>query len=106
MAFTLIQRELLDNAERVRSARRFPLRGYLETAIEVVSRAADAASIKRDIPPVAILCILLGSISYAHTVRPTFAESLKLATLQQRASWLDIIGSSVLRLLEDTPVRT
>lgn len=99
--FVLIQREVLDNAERVRTARRFPLRRYLETGVDVIAQAAAAGRIRRDVPPIVLLCIVVGSLSYADSARPTFAGALRSPELEGRKAWTELIGQGLLRLLAE-----
>ncbi len=103
-ALRLIQRELLDNAERVGAARALPLAGFVSTAREIIERARKAG-VLADGSPETILTILLGALSYAVVVRPTF-EPMLGAALPPRDEWLSSVADDLLGLLlKRTPKR-
>ena len=99
--FRVIQRELLDNAERVKAAHTLPLQSYLLTSLELIVRAQQAGVTRTDVSAIAILCIILGALSYAASVRPTFVEAFagQKPGLESASRWTALVGESVLRMV-------
>lgn len=97
-ALRLIQRELLDNADRVRSARSLPLAGFVAAGMALVE-AAQAAGRLAPGPPEVLLNLLLGPLSYAAAARPTFAQMLDGPLLRDEAGWLEAVADGVLEAL-------
>ncbi|MCO5129523.1 MAG: TetR/AcrR family transcriptional regulator [Xanthobacteraceae bacterium] len=97
--FRVIQRELLDNAERVAAAQVLPLRGYLLLGLDLIEAAQRAGVARRDVPAIALLCIILGTLSYAASVRPTLAQALGPAAGEPAEQWAALIGEAVLRMV-------
>lgn len=97
--FRVVQRELLDNAERVQLAHVLPLKAYLERALSVIKAGQADGTVRRDLQPAAILTLVLGTTTYAATVRPTFAESLDPADLGTAAAWPHMIVEAVLKAI-------
>ncbi|CEJ10735.1 HTH-type transcriptional repressor NicS [bacterium YEK0313] len=102
--FRVVQRELLDNAERVQLAHVLPLKAYLERALGVIKAGQAGGTVRRDLQPAAVLTLVLGTTAYAATVRPTFAESLDRAELGAAADWPRTIVDTVLRTISADPV--
>lgn len=103
--FRVVQRELLDNAERVQLAHVLPLKAYLERALGVIKAGQAGGTVRRDLQPAAILTLVLGTTAYAATVRPTFAESLDRAELGAAADWPGTIVETVLRTISADSLR-
>lgn len=103
LAFRLIQRELIDNRERMASARALPLAGFVTTGIGIVYEA-QATGHLRPGPPELRLNLLIGAITYAALVRPTFHQILGNTgsgrLLADERAWLeavidDLLGDAV-----------
>lgn len=97
--FRVIQRELLDNAERVKAAHVLPLRGYLLLGLSLIEEAQRAGAARQDVPAIALLCAILGALSYAASVRPTFAQTFGPAAAGPARAWTALMGEAVLRLI-------
>ena len=97
--FRVVQRELLDNAERVQLAHVLPLKAYLERALGVIKAGQAGGTVRRDLQPAAVLTLVLGTTAYAATARPTFAGSLDSAELGAAADWPRTIVDTVLRTI-------
>lgn len=95
----VIQRELLDNAERVKAAHALPLRNYLLLGLGLIEEAQRAGAARQDVPAIALLCAILGALSYAASVRPTFAQTFGPAALGPAERWTALMGEAVLRLV-------
>jgi len=95
----VIQRELLDNAERVKAAHALPLRNYLLLGLGLIEEAQRAGAARQDVPAIALLCAILGALSYAASVRPTFAQTFGSAALGPAERWTVLMGEAVLRLI-------
>ncbi|MES1945113.1 putative lactone-dependent transcriptional regulator (tetr-family), mmfr [Salinisphaera sp. PC39] len=99
VAVRLVQRELLDNVERVGSARRLPLAGFIEAARGIVTEAQAAGAIAAG-PPEIKLNRMIGSLAYAGMVRPTFRQMLDSRLLADERAWLEAIAADVLASLD------
>lgn len=97
--FRVIQRELLDNAERVAAAQALPLRAYLLLGLDLIEAAQRAGAARRDVPAIVLLSVILGTLSYAASVRPTFAQVLGAAACGPAERWTALIGEAVLRMI-------
>lgn len=97
--FRVVQRELLDNAERVQLAHVLPLRAYLERALGVIKAGQAEGAVRGDLRPAAILTLVLGTTAYAAAVRPTFSESLDLVELGAAADWPRMMADAVLKAI-------
>jgi AcrR family transcriptional regulator len=95
----IIQRELLDNAERVKAAHVLPLRAYLLLGLGLIEAAQRAGAARQDVPAIALLCTILGALSYAASVRPTFAQTFGAAAVGPAEAWTARVGEAVLRLI-------
>lgn len=96
----VIQRELLDNAERVSGAHVLPMQPYLLLAQGLIEGAQGAGVARDDLPAKALLCLILGTLSYAVVVRPTLRQALDDATLADGEAWRATVCETVLRLIE------
>lgn len=88
LAAQLIARELLDNSERIATAQTRPLEQFLTTALTLIADAQATGHARRDMPPLALLTVTLGSLNYAHMARPTFARAFDHPPLHEPAKWM------------------
>lgn len=100
-AFRLIQRELIDNRERVAGARALPLAGFVSTGRTIVADAQEAGLLDPG-PPELRLSLVIGALAYAALVRPTFRQILRGELLADDRVWLkavadDLVGGVVER---------
>jgi TetR/AcrR family transcriptional regulator len=104
LAFRLLQRELLDNPDRVASAHVLPLAGFIATGKAIVEDAQTAGLVAPG-PGEVALCLVVGAVTYAAVVRPTFRQMLKTDLLGSDEAWLTTIADAILALLTATPRR-
>lgn len=102
--FKLVTRELLDNSERIKLAQTRPLEGFLLDSLALLGDAQSAGLIRRDIPPVVVLTIILGTLNYAKIVRPTFSRTFSEPALRSDTRWMKDIARDVLRVLSSGDV--
>jgi AcrR family transcriptional regulator len=102
-AFRLIQRELIDNRERVAGAHALPLAGFVSTGIKIIADAQQAGLLASG-PTALRLSLVIGALTYAALVRPTFRQILPDSSvgefLADDRTWLkavadDLLGSAV-----------
>jgi TetR/AcrR family transcriptional regulator len=98
LAFRLIQRELIDNHERIASARALPLQRFVSTGRAIIAEG-QAAGLVAPGPVEVWLNLAIGALAYGALVHPTFRLMLRGATLRTERVWLDAIADSVLDLL-------
>lgn len=103
LAAQLITRELLDNSERIATAQTRPLEQFLTTALTLIADAQATGHAHRDMAPLALLTVTLGSLNYAHMARPTFARAFDHPPLHEPAKWMQAMAEQLLQLLQ-TPV--
>ena len=97
--FKLVTRELLDNSERIQLAQTRPLEGFLHDSVALLSDAQSAGLIRRDIQPVVVLTIILGTLKYAKIVRPTFSKAFLEPALESDTRWMKDVARDVLRVV-------
>lgn len=97
--FRLVTRELLDNAERIQSAQTRPLEGFLLASLALLDEAQAAGLIRRELPTVVVLTIILGSLNYAKIVRPTFGKAFAEPALKSDAAWMKAVARDLLRVV-------
>lgn len=97
--FKLVTRELLDNSERIQLAQTRPLEGFLHDSVALLSDAQSAGLIRRDIQPVVVLTIILGTLNYAKIVRPTFSKAFLEPALESDTRWMKDVARGVLRVV-------
>ena len=97
--FRLITRELLDNAERIEVAQTRPLEKFLWDSLALVTEAQAGGLIRRELPAVVVLTIILGSLNYARIVRPTFAKAFSEPALKGDAAWMKAVARDVLSVV-------
>jgi TetR/AcrR family transcriptional regulator len=97
--FKLVTRELLDNAERIKVAHARPLEGFLLGSLALLADAQSAGLVRRDIPAVVVLTIILGTLNYAKIVRPTFDKAFSEPALKSDRHWMRAIALDVLRVV-------
>lgn len=95
----VIQRELLDNAERVRGAHVLPMQPYLLLALELIETAQNGGAARDDLSPMALLCLILGTLSYAVVGRPTLRQSLRDPGLADGEEWGRGMADAVLAVI-------
>ena len=95
LAFRLIQRELIDNRERVASARNLPLAGFVSAGRQIVVEA-QAEGLVAPGPPELRLNLLIGALTYAALVRPTFRQILASDLLSDEHAWLEAVIDDLL----------
>lgn len=98
VAGRLVQRELLDNAERVGAARALPLAGFIAAARGIVAEA-QAAGVIAPGPVELKLNRMIGALAYAAAARPTFREMLDTPLLDDQRAWLEAVADDVLQSL-------
>ena len=104
--FRLITRELLDNAERIKLAQTRPLERFLHDSLALLHDAQAAGLVRRELPAVVVLTIILGSLNYAKIVRPTFAKAFSEPALKSDAAWMKSVARDVLSVVSPGPVST
>lgn len=97
--FKLVTRELLDNSERIKVAHKRPLEGFLLRSLALLADAQSAGLVRRDIPAVVVLTIILGTLNYAKIVRPTFGKAFSDSALRSDMHWMKAIARDVLRVV-------
>ncbi|PIF74786.1 TetR family transcriptional regulator [Variovorax sp. 54] len=97
--FRLVTRELLDNAERIQQAQIRPLESFLQGSLALLEEAQAAGLIRREIPSVVVLTIILGTLNYAKIVRPTFAKAFAEPALKSDKAWMKVMARDVLRVV-------
>ena len=100
LAAQLITRELLDNSERIATAQTRPLERFLNTALTLLEDGQQDGLLRRDVPALALLTLILGSLNYAHMVRPTFARAFDHPPLHEPAKWMQTMAEQLLQLLQ------
>ena len=98
--FKLITRELLDNSERIATAQTRPLERFLNTALTLLEDGQRDSLLRRDVPALALLTLILGSLSYAHMVRPTFQRAFAEPLLGDENAWMQSMAAQLLQLLQ------
>jgi len=99
VAVRLVQRELLDNPERLGSAHVLPLAGFVSTARSIVLDA-QAEELVSPGPPEVKLNLLIGVLAYGAVVRPTFRQMLDVPLLDSEEAWMRAIADDLLGLLQ------
>lgn len=102
--FKLVTRELLDNSERIKLAQSRPLEGFLLDSLALLGDAQSAGLVRREIPPVVLLTIILGTLNYAKIVRPTFSKTFSESALKSDTQWMKDIARDVLRVVSSGDV--
>ncbi|MBS0344398.1 MAG: TetR family transcriptional regulator [Proteobacteria bacterium] len=97
--YKLVTRELLDNAERIRQAQTRPLEKFLFDSLALLADAQAAGLVRRELPAVVVLTIILGTLNYAKIVRPTFARAFSEPALNSDAAWMKAVAQDVLRVV-------
>ena len=97
-------RELLDNSERIKLAQSRPLEGFLLDSLALLGDAQSAGLVRREIPPVVLLTIILGTLNYAKIVRPTFSKTFSESALKSDTQWMKDIARDVLRVVSSGDV--
>mgnify|MGYP003583706512 FL=1 len=97
--FKLVTRELLDNAERIKLAQTRPLEKFLLDSLALLNDAQAAGLIRRELPAVVVLTIILGSLNYVKIVRPTFAKAFSEPGLKSHGAWMKAVASDVLAIV-------
>ena len=98
-AFRLIQRELIDNRERVVAARALPLAGFVAAGRAIVAEAQKAGLVEQG-PPELRLSLIIGALTYAALVRPTFRQILAKDAadnlLAEDRAWMEAVAEDLL----------
>lgn len=97
--FKLVTRELLDNAERIQHAQTRPLENFLQGSLALLQEAQAAGLVRREIPAVVVLTVILGTLNYAKIVRPTFGKAFAEPALKSDTAWMKAIARDVLRVV-------
>lgn len=97
--FKLVTRELLDNSERIEMAHTRPLEVFLLGSLALLEEAQAAGLVRREMPAVVVLTIILGTLNYAKIVRPTFNKAFAEPALKSDAAWMKAIARDVLRVV-------
>jgi AcrR family transcriptional regulator len=104
LAFRLIQRELVDNRERIASAHALPLQRFVGTGRAIIVEG-QAAGVVAPGPAEVWLNLAIGALAYGALVHPTFRLMLRGPALRTERAWLDAIADHVLALLGGTLTR-
>lgn len=96
--FRLVTRELLDNSERIQLAQTRPLEVFLLGSLALLEEAQAAGLVRREIPAVVVLTVILGTLNYAKIVRPTFSKAFPVPALKSDSAWMKAIARDVLRV--------
>ena len=83
----LIQREIMDNADRMESAHTFPLVDYVYTGRGLVEEA-KAAGVIRDLPTEVVLTMIVGTMLHAAEIRPTYRRLFATELLNDNRTWI------------------
>ncbi len=97
--FRLVTRELLDNSERIELAKTRPLEAFLLGSLALLEEAQAAGLVRREVPAVVVLTIILGTLNYAKIVRPTFSKAFAEPALKSDAAWMKATARDVLRVV-------
>ncbi len=97
--FRLVTRELLDNSERIQLAQTRPLEVFLLGSLALLEEAQAAGLVRREIPAVVVLTIILGTLNYAKIVRPTFSKAFPVPALKSDSAWMKAIARDVLHVV-------
>jgi TetR/AcrR family transcriptional regulator len=97
--FRLVTRELLDNSERIELAKTRPLEAFLLGSLALLEEAQAAGLVRREVPAVVVLTIILGTLNYAKIVRPTFNKAFAEPALKSDAAWMKATARDVLRVV-------
>lgn len=97
-AFRLVQRELVDNRDRVATAHVLPLAGFVATGRAIIEEA-QAAGLIAPGPAEVVLCVILGALTYASVVQPTFRQMLGTNLLRREDVWVASVADTVLAML-------
>ena len=100
--YKIVTRELLDNAERIEQAQVRPLEKFLFDSLALLADAQAAGLVRRDVPAVVVLTIILGTLNYAKIVRPTFAKAFAEPALKTDAAWMKAVARDVLAVVSPT----
>lgn len=95
--YKLVTRELLDNAERIQQAQARPLESFLRGSLALLEEAQAKGLVRREIPAVVVLTIILGTLNYAKIVRPTFEKAFTEPALKSEGAWMKMVVRDVLR---------
>lgn len=98
LGLRLLQRELMDNAGRIAAARALPLAGFVTRGKEIIEEA-QAAGLVAPGPAEIKLAMIIGTLTYAAVVQPTFHRMLQGGLLQSERRWLDAVAAELLELL-------
>ena len=97
--YRLVTRELLDNAQRIQQAQIRPLEVFLLDSLALLEEAQAGGLVRRDVPAVVVLTLLLGTLNYAKMVRPTFGKAFPAPALKSDAAWMKAVAHDVLRIV-------
>ena len=100
--YKIVTRELLDNAERIEQAQVRPLEKFLFDSLALLADAQAAGLVRRGVPAVIVLAIILGTLYYAKIVRPTFAKAFAEPALKTDAAWMKAVARDVLAVVSPT----
>jgi TetR/AcrR family transcriptional regulator len=98
LACCLVQRELIDNRDRIASAHVLPLRGFVAKG-KIIIEEAQAVGLVAPGSAEVKLCLVIGALAYGAIVRPTFRQMLRNPVLRTDSIWLDAIAEDLLGLL-------
>ena len=72
----------------------------MNTALMLLEDGQRDGLLRRDVPALALLTMVLGSLNYAHIVRPTFERAFADPLLRQESDWMQDMAAQLLRLLQ------
>ena len=102
MGIRVIQREILENVDRMAKARVLPLARFSNTGKTIIEDA-QAAGLVAPGPPEIVLNYVIGSLTYAAVVRPTFQKVLGTRLVRTDAVWLKANATAILDMLLRRP---
>jgi AcrR family transcriptional regulator len=98
MGVRVIQREILDNVDRMPKARALPLARFANTGKTIIEEA-QAAGVVAPGPPEVVLNYVIGTLTYAAVVRPTLQKILGTRLVRTDAAWLRANATAILDTL-------
>jgi len=98
MGVRIVQREILENVDRMAKARVLPLARFANTGKTIIEDA-QADGLVAPGPPEIVLNYVIGTLTYAAVVRPTFQKILGTRLVRSDAAWLKANATAILDTL-------
>ena len=94
----VLLREVLDNPERLETIHALPLVRFIETGLSII-KDAQAAGLVAPGPPEVALNLMIGTLTYAAVVRPSFQRVIGTRLLGNERAWIEAAGEAALKAL-------